>query len=132
MDVDYTICSCRQAGLHELIVAGEIRGIKRPAEFAVDKELPCHWQTEDVELVFGNEMAHLTGTVAATALRRRSDRAIDGRRFAGALHPTVSMHHIGREQATTNISATAKVKSSDVDSSVFHSSSQYCLCKAQC
>ena len=65
MNVNDAVRSGLQTGLHESIVFTESSSVKDPAELAVDKILPCHWQPEDVELVFGDKVVHLARPVCA-------------------------------------------------------------------
>ena len=51
MNINDTMCTCTQAGLHQLIILAKIRSVKGAAKVVVDKILPRHRKSEDVELV---------------------------------------------------------------------------------
>ena len=51
MNINYTMCTCTQAGLHQLIILAKICGVKGTTQVAIDKILPRHRKSEDVEFV---------------------------------------------------------------------------------
>ena len=51
MNINYTMCTCTQAGLHQLIILAKVGGVKGAAKVVVDKILPRHRESEDVEFV---------------------------------------------------------------------------------
>ena len=65
VDINYAMRACRQAGLHQLVVLSEIRGVERAAELVVDEILPCYGEPEDVKFVVHGEVVHLPRAIAA-------------------------------------------------------------------
>jgi len=60
VDVDDTHRSTRaQAALDEVVVLGQVAGVKGAAKLVVDQVLPSDRETERIEAVVGDEVLHL-------------------------------------------------------------------------
>jgi hypothetical protein len=74
-----------QADLHQLVVFGKISSVQLVGyEVIVDKALPRHWQTEDIEAVFVAKVLHLTPSQFG---RRAAIRTVECSRLKIALAP---------------------------------------------
>lgn len=80
MNINNAVRACLQASLHQQVVRAKILSVESPAEVVIDQVLPGDGQAENVEFVFGGEVNHLAGAIAAVvfvAVAVLAKRAVD-------------------------------------------------------
>ena len=124
MNIDNTVRTCRQAGLHQGIVLSKISFVQGAAEDAVDEVLPADGEAEDVETVVLGKVGHLCGAVVTSKL---VERWVDGGNRAGALGEEGSVRNkmvkeVNEKVLCTYIGSTAEIEASDIDTCEFDTS----------